>query len=191
MSAKCIRELTTNALEFWSDDRRFGLRIISEELSRLLSICSDSGPMEVGGILVGSYTAAHDCAIVTAVSGPPSDSCRGPTWFHRGVRGLQKCLDRYWHALRHYYLGEWHYHSHGSPLPSESDIRQLKKIADSTLYRCPEPVLLITSGDPVVGWTAGAYVFPRGKEPIRLSMVRPPADHIQHESAGGASAITL
>lgn len=180
MSAKCIPELTTDAVEFWSDDRRFGLRIISRELSRLLSMCSNSGSMEVGGILVGSYTATHDCAIVTAISGPPSDSCRGPTWFHRGVRGLQEWLNRCWHVLRHYYLGEWHYHSHGSPVPSQSDIRQLKNIADSTLYRCPEPVLLITGGGPVVGWTAGAYVFPRGEEAVELSMVPASVDHIEH-----------
>lgn len=183
MSAKCVSELTTNALEFWSDDRRFGLRICSSDLSTLLTICSDSGSMEVGGILVGSYTVKHDCAVTSGISGAPSDSRSGPTWFHRGVRGLQEWLDRCWHVLRHYYLGEWHYHPHGSPLPSQSDVFQLERIADSAVYRCPEPLLLIVGGDPLVGWTIGTYVFPRGERRIRLSALPASLDHMEQPFA--------
>ncbi len=190
MSAKSTRKPTTNGLEFWSDDHRFGLRIFNREVSELLRICADSGSMEAGGILVGFYTARHDCAVVRAISGPPSDSQRGRTWFHRGVHGLQEWLDRYWYVSRHYYLGEWHFHSHGSPLPSQSDVWQLKCIANSALYKCPEPVLLITGGDPLVGWTAGAYVFPRGEKPIQLSMVTASLDHIEQRFVRRESAVT-
>ena len=190
MSAKSTRKPPTNGLEFWSDDRRFGLRILKREVSKLLRICSDSGSMEAGGILVGSYAPTHDCAVVRAISGPPSDSRRGPTWFHRGVHGLQEWLDRFWNLSRHYYLGEWHFHSQGSPLPSQLDVCQLKDIANSALYKCPEPVLLITGGDPLVGWTAGACVFPRGEEPIQLSMVTASLDHIEQRFVRWESPMT-
>jgi integrative and conjugative element protein (TIGR02256 family) len=165
---------TVSGFEYWSHDRRFGLRVSSAEVSGLLRICADSGSIEVGGILVGSYTIMRDCAVVTAISGPPSDSRRGPTWFHRGVVGLQQWLDRYWRVLRHFYLGEWHYHPSGSSLPSQSDVSQMERIAASAVYRCPEPLLLIVGGDPDVGWTMGAYVFPRGEQRIRLSAVPAP-----------------
>jgi integrative and conjugative element protein (TIGR02256 family) len=156
-------------LEFWSDDHRFGLRILDKEVSQIVKICVRFNVEEVGGVLVGFYTAAHDCAEVKAVSEPPPDSRGSRTWFHRGVGGLQAWLDRLWYEVHHYYLGEWHFHPHGSPIPSTIDIRQLKETANSSRYKCPEPVLLIIGGDPAAEWIAAAYVFPRGGEPIELA----------------------
>lgn len=179
MSAKPTSRLTTNSLEFWSDDRIFGLRILKGEVSKLLKICAHSGSNEVGGILVGCYTAAQDCALVRDISGPPSDSRSGRNWFYRGIQGLQEWIDRSWYASRHYYLGEWHFHPHDLPIPSQQDTQQLKRIASSTPYRCPEPVLFIIGGDPHGEWTAGAYVFPRGEEAIELVMNAGALDQIR------------
>jgi integrative and conjugative element protein (TIGR02256 family) len=148
-------------LEFWSDDRRYGLRVGGPHINRLLELCAESGPSETGGIFIGEYSAAHDCAIVTGVTAAPPDSRSGRTWFVRGVRGLQKMINRYWQRERRYYLGEWHFHPLGSPIPSRTDIDQMKEIACSEQYHCPEPVLLIISGDPVGEWRAGAFVFRR------------------------------
>lgn len=162
--------------EFWSADRRFGLRVGEQAAARLLQFAVRSDRKETGGILVGFYTEALDCAVVTAVSGPPADSQSTKTWFARGVRGLQRWLERLWRTEGDYYLGEWHAHPGSAPDPSPRDIEQMKQIATSELYRCPEPVLLIIGGDPQRHCEARAFVFPHGKGPDEL---------VRSQSVGG------
>ncbi len=159
--------------EFWSADRRFGLRVNEQAAARLLqfSVCSDR--KETGGILVGFYLEAMDCALVTAVSGPPADSQCTKTWFARGVRGLQLWLERLWRTKGNYYLGEWHAHPGAVAVPSPRDIEQMRQIASSEPYRCPEPVLLIIGGDLRTSHDVGAFVFPHGEGPIELVRSQP------------------
>ncbi|MFQ5829402.1 MAG: Mov34/MPN/PAD-1 family protein [Candidatus Methylomirabilia bacterium] len=157
------------AIEFWSSDRRFGVRFGEEEIQSIRDLCMAANRGETGGILIGFYTERHDCAVVTAVTGPTSDSRVGRTWFYRGVRGLQNLLDRLWHRRRHYYLGEWHFHPGAVPHPSPVDVDQLKQIAASQEYRCPEPVLLVVGGDPAAHWSMRSYVFPGGQDPLPLT----------------------
>ncbi len=155
-------------VEFWSKDGQLGLRIADQELSKIINICHQANMKEIGGILVGFYTEVHNCAVVTVVSGAPADSRSGRTWFSRGVAGLQRWLNLLWSKKQHYYLGEWHLHPNGPPQPSWIDIDQMKAIAASPLYRCPEPVLLIVGGSLTSGWTIRAFVFPRGGRFIEL-----------------------
>lgn len=155
-------------LQFWSEDRRFGLRVDAEHLQRLLAFCREAGSRETGGILLGIYSEPHDMAVVTEVSGPPPDSARGRTWFRRGVQGLQDRINVLWKDKRHFYLGEWHFHPGAAPNPSPDDIAQMREIAASPRYTCPEPDLLIIGGDPLGGWVPRAFVFPRGTPPVEL-----------------------
>jgi len=157
-----------SGLEFWTNDRRFGLRLSKHQVWQILRMCVCANGTEVGGILVGVYTSAHDCAIVKVVSGAPPDSQSGRAWFNRGVHGLQVWLDLQWYRRRHYYVGEWHFHPHGLPVPSQTDIRQMTSIASSARYRCPEPVLLIIGGDPAAEWSVKAFVFPVGQDSAEL-----------------------
>ncbi|WP_081436816.1 Mov34/MPN/PAD-1 family protein [Myxococcus xanthus] len=155
-------------LELCSEDARFRVRIPAATVSRLLYLCRVAGRLETGGILVGRYSDALDCALVSAASGPPPDSKRGPTWFQRGTRGLQAWLERRWASRGDHYLGEWHFHPHAEPTPSATDLRQLDAIALSTQYRCPEPLLLIVGGDPRDAWSLSGHVVPRSGLPIQL-----------------------
>jgi integrative and conjugative element protein (TIGR02256 family) len=158
-------------LEFWSLDRKFGLILPETNVSLLLELCAQSKPNETGGILVGYYTTAHDCAVVTAVSRAPSDSRHGRTHFFRGVRGLQRWIDYLWSRKHRYYLGEWHFHPGGSPHPSVTDTEQMKMFAASPDYQCPEPILVIIGGTPLEKWTVGAHVFPKGQSVVELLRV--------------------
>jgi integrative and conjugative element protein (TIGR02256 family) len=155
-------------LEFWSEDHRFGLKVAKETMTHILKMCAASKANETGGILVGFYTPAHDCAVVAAASKAPSDSQSGRMRFVRGVRGLQRWIELLWRRRQHYYLDEWHFHPDGLPYPSHTDIEQMRRIAEAVHYRCPEPVLLIVGGNPTAKWEARAYVFPRGKSPVDL-----------------------
>ena len=82
--------------KYWSADRKFGLRIGDAEVQKLVRFCNRAGDIETGGVLVGFYTENHDCAIVTDLCGPPSDSRSGRTWFWRGIQGLQAWLGQLW-----------------------------------------------------------------------------------------------
>ena len=154
-------------MNFRSTDGRFGLCVPPEAVTRIAEFRRDKDPDETGGILLGRYTEDHSWGIVTTVSGPPTDSRHGPTWFHRGVRGLQGLLTRLWKANEAYYLGEWHSHPESRVTPSGTDQTQLNAISSDGGYSCPEPVLLI-SGGKLVAPTMAAYVYPRDESPVQL-----------------------
>ncbi|WP_420714962.1 Mov34/MPN/PAD-1 family protein [Corallococcus sp. bb12-1] len=158
-------------IEFRSEDACFQAHLTGDVLRKLLELCRASERHETGGILVGRYSEALDCAQVRRVSDPPSDSARGRTWFERGTQGLQAWIDRCWSSDRDHYLGEWHFHPFAAPTPSGPDIRQLKAIAHAPGYGCPEPLLLIVGGDPAGAWSISVHVVPRGAEAVALQRV--------------------
>jgi integrative and conjugative element protein (TIGR02256 family) len=161
-----IRPMTT--LEFWAENRRFGLRIGEQQTRSLLTKCESADGDETGGVLVGAYTDNFRCAVVDHVSGAPKDSSAGPNWFLRGTRGLQQMLDRFWKGGQGHYLGEWHFHPNASPQMSNVDADAITRISRSAWYNCPEPILLIIGGKPPMNWSAAATVFTRGGERIQL-----------------------
>lgn len=156
----------TEDLEFWSEDRTFGLRIPAEILSRILELSRRAAPRETGGILVGFYTESQNCAVVTEVSGAPSDSKSGRTFFVRGTAGLQRWLDKLWHKEPRHYLGDWHFHPDAEPVPSPTDETQIKAIANAEAWKCPEPVLLIVGADAYSFLDVRVYVFPRAYDAL-------------------------
>ena len=155
-------------LLLWSKDRKFGLSLKESLMLEGLKECTDSDSQETGGILVGYYTTAHDCAVVTALSGPPEDSIRGPRLFERGTKGIQRWISRLWREQRRFYLGEWHYHPGGAPVPSPDDREQMQKFSKDRKLKCPEPILLIIGGNPKGAWTVNAYVFPADQDCVPL-----------------------
>jgi len=156
-------------IEFWSGDRRFGMKIGPAALAQITQQCSRSHPSETGGVLVGFYTDTLRCAVVTGVSGEPADSRKGRSFFFRGVAGLQRWLATLWYGRnRRYYLGEWHFHPAGPAEPSGHDIAQMKEISQSAKYHCPEPLLVIVGGEPPSQWDAKVFVFPKGREFMQL-----------------------
>ena len=161
-------------LELCSGDARFRVHVPGATVRRLLHLCRSSGARETGGILVGRYSATLDCARVSAASGPPADSVRGPSWFERGTRGLQAWLERRWTSRGDHYLGEWHFHPYAAPVPSDTDLQQLARIARTVDYRCPEPLLLILGGDPAGRWSISAHVVPSGWAAVALQRRQDP-----------------
>ncbi len=155
-------------LLLWSKDRRFGLSISEAVLLEGVKECANAGSVETGGIIVGYYTPEHDCAIVTALGGPPEDSVRGARFFERGTKGIQRWISRLWREKRHFYLGEWHYHPGGAPVPSPDDKEQMQKFSKDRKLKCPEPILLIIGGDPQKNWSVNAYVYPSEKKRLQL-----------------------
>ncbi|HEY8270977.1 MAG TPA: Mov34/MPN/PAD-1 family protein [Pseudobdellovibrionaceae bacterium] len=147
---------------FLSADKSYGVVLKSVALEVILVECRKSKKTETGGILIGKYSDDHNCALVYEISGPPRDSIRSATSFERGNQGLKDLLSGRFKDPGYYYLGEWHFHPFSSPEPSGRDLSQIKDIATSALYKCPEPILLIIGGDPDEEWTVTANVFVAG-----------------------------
>ena len=145
---------------FQSEDGAFGISIRTETLEEILGSCRDFAPVETGGILVGSYNESLNCAVVSDASERPPDSKSGRIWLIRGTAGLQGWLNRLWNkSERRYYLREWHFHPGGDPEPSRTDIEQMGKIARSSSYKCPEPILLVVGGSAIKHSDVRVYVF--------------------------------
>lgn len=149
-------------LRFSTADGRFALEMPHRYVRELEKFVARAGSRETGGILLGRYSLNLRTACVRRVVGPPADSTMGSTWFVRGVRGLQEVLLRAW-KTQEYYLGEWHYHP-GTPEPSGTDVRQMRAIAESDEYRCPEPVLCIVGS----GNRMRCFVATRNQEWIEM-----------------------
>ena len=65
-------------------------------------------------------------------------------------------------------LGEWHFHPGARPVPSDTDLRQIREISESPDYSCPEALLVIIGGDPARAWEVGVYMSPRYRTVIEL-----------------------
>ncbi len=151
---------------FRSPDKRLGTLISQAELSKAVEQCCKAGRDETGGILVGRYTAAHDCAVVTSVSDAPRDSLGGGTWFRRGVAGLQRWLNGLWKS-RTYYLGNrilsrcdgWRRRKRGV-ISAEIEV---DRNGFEDRHHCPEPILIIVGGDPKQDWHINVYVYVAGE----------------------------
>ncbi|MBX3408215.1 MAG: Mov34/MPN/PAD-1 family protein [Phycisphaeraceae bacterium] len=149
----------------------------------MLELCRQARRLETGGVLVGRYSSDQRIAQVDVATGPGSDSQAGGTWLVRGVRGLQKVLDAFWSQKRGYYVGEWHFHPGAAPCPSHRDVSQMRSIAKSNTYHCPEPLLIILGGDPDGAYSLHAEVFTRSGRRIVL--------HGCSVGAGSSSAALL
>ena len=136
---------STIASRHFSDGER-GLTIKECALRAIDREVSASEHRETGGVLLGHYADKLDRAVVLEATGPPPDSRRTRYSFVRGREGLHELLLARWHdEPRTHYLGEWHSHPTGQPLPSVQDIRALTGVARDPLYRCRTPLLLIVA----------------------------------------------
>ena len=143
--------------------------IESETWLKIESECKKAQGRETGGIIIGSYTEDNSTAVVTEVSGPPSDSGRGFSWFWRGIAGLKDLLARRWAwKQRTYYLGEWHYHPALYVEPSSDDLAQMHSISQDSNYHCSKPIMIIVGKDQGEGRPMRAFVFLQGESHLEF-----------------------
>ena len=104
---------------------------------------------ETGGLLIGTYSDNLHSVRVVQATGPGKYSIHAPFAFTRGVRDLQRMVERA-EADGLYYVGEWHSHPGENMSPSIQDLRQMREISADSGYNCPEPVLLVVgSANPL------------------------------------------
>jgi proteasome lid subunit RPN8/RPN11 len=133
----------------------------------MMEAATEAGRRETGGILIGRYGPEPWSADIVEATPKPKGSRSGWFWFQRSSSGLAELLEARWAAGFHY-LGEWHFHPGGAPVPSGPDIRAMRKIASDEAYGCPSPILVILGGRSRIGWSISATLFRDGHD-VRLT----------------------
>lgn len=145
----------------------------SLRISILLSVHgSDGEPCPLRLQVVCSLYRAGEAAsvsrmevVVIAVIGPGPRARHealgflpdGP-WQRRELAALYRDSGR-----RLTYLGDWHSHPRGAPLPSDLDLETAERIAASPRAQAPRPLMVILGRDDRHPWILAAYRFTEGE----------------------------
>ncbi|MGW6489329.1 Mov34/MPN/PAD-1 family protein [Streptomyces sp. NPDC055056] len=81
---------------------------------------------ETGGILLGHH--AHDTVTVHHAGTPGPAAVRTPTYFLRDLAHAQALADRAFAADGSIWVGEWHTHPTGKPVPSARDTATYRQL---------------------------------------------------------------
>lgn len=158
-----------NKKVFYHDSLPYCVTFEESSIQQMLQLCQEKKPLETGGILIGLYSEDRTTANIRNISGPPQGSRHGRRSFYRGAKNLASWLSELWTSTGEFYLGEWHFHPASWPIPSPTDIEQMKCIAKDAKYHCPEPILFIVGGDPDKQWYSSCHIFPNGNSILKLN----------------------
>lgn len=119
------------------------LEIEDELLSKIEDIGLKHCPKEYGGFLLGYYADDFKKLIITDFL-LPNNYKSTSIYFERNSVGLEETFIKYYNKTpSQYYIGEWHTHPNGQPLPSMLDEMTIKEIAQNKTIAINNPVMLI------------------------------------------------
>lgn len=119
------------------------LEIDDKLSSRLIEIGKKHYPNEFGGFLIGFYSNNQTHINITDTILP--NKYKGtPYLFERDTIGINDQLKKFYdEEQKKYYLGEWHTHPDNLPIPSSTDIKAIKTIANHAEVSIKNPIMLI------------------------------------------------
>ena len=124
--------------------------VISERaLQTIVRECQRYPDAETGGILVGFREPDDDQVIVTHASGPGPGAERSAVHFVKDTAHLQSVLNLLFQYYQTNYLGVWHKHPQGIPVPSTGDVASaMDELADGSvgLDELLTPICVMKSG---------------------------------------------
>lgn len=166
--------LSNYEMKWISDCGRYTVYLSDDCLNKFKKNGQDFIPNEIGSSLIGCYSTDGFEAFIAEISPIPSDSISSRYNFVRGIKGLKK----YYRKLLKsnsglYYIGEWHTHPFGQPIPSSTDDKNQFDISSSVKTNCPESILLIVAGNFVSKTEVGCYVYSRKRGRITLILEEP------------------
>lgn len=140
-------------------------------LREALELARKHVPKEIGSALVGRYSADGNAARVVGVAPVPPDSKSYRYKFVRGTVGLRAFFADVFSKSRgrQHYVGEWHSHPGGAPVPSPTDDKNQEDIVRDVTARCPECILVIVA---LGGARVERGVFVYSKTRGRVSLLR-------------------
>jgi integrative and conjugative element protein (TIGR02256 family) len=127
----------------------------------IMETCSSDAiahaPLETGGLFLGRMLE-NDAVQVEHMVGAGPKARRSPTWLDVDHNWQNdRIAELYAEGYRGGYIGEWHTHPAATnAIPSSIDRVTLKKLANFTPLRCPNPIMMILHPFKT-GWEAGAW----------------------------------
>jgi integrative and conjugative element protein (TIGR02256 family) len=134
---------------------RWALEVIQTE-----ALASKDG-LETGGILLGRDD--EDGGMVVLIAGTPGpNAVRLPDRFLRDRQHAQALADQAWKSHGAQWIGEWHTHLNGQPVPSDIDLASYSRhLSDPELHFTRVASLIVATTDrhgPVlVPWVVTAH----------------------------------
>jgi integrative and conjugative element protein (TIGR02256 family) len=100
---------------------------------------------EVGGWLLGYWDSRSTCVIVTHAT--PAGPHGAPDGVEISAAGHTARFEEAWQqsAGRITFLGDWHTHPGGVPIPSDTDRAAMKQLAKNIDFLTPIPLIAIVS----------------------------------------------
>ncbi|MEV5480028.1 MULTISPECIES: Mov34/MPN/PAD-1 family protein [Streptomyces] len=134
---------------------------------------------ETGGILLGHHSA--DVVTIHHAGTPGPAAVRTPTYFLRDRAHAQMLADQAFAADGSVWIGEWHTHPTGRPIPSARDTATYQQLLGDPELGFTSVVALILA--PRDGqWTGTAWVaHDRGVATAALELLKP---HPRNEATG-------
>jgi integrative and conjugative element protein (TIGR02256 family) len=136
------------------------LWLASESAREMIDEARSWVPCETGGVLLG-WRRGPDVVVTHVIDAGPRAQ-HGQTWFRPDSDWQADRIARLYEDSGRTlsYLGDWHTHPDGRPVPSRRDVRTLRCIAGAAEARCPDPVMLIWgSTGSSADWMPGAFTL--------------------------------
>jgi predicted acylesterase/phospholipase RssA/molybdopterin/thiamine biosynthesis adenylyltransferase/proteasome lid subunit RPN8/RPN11 len=119
--------------------------------------------VETGGLIFGERNELLKIIWVDDVSGPPPDSSHSASGFICGIQGTAKLAsekaDRTMGSTR--FLGMWHTHPDGAPVPSPTDLQGVEQLIQTTGTPRSRSLMLIVGGGADTRFSIAPYLFSR------------------------------
>lgn len=140
-------------------------------VDRMVCDAERYGKRETGGMIVGyeGRDRAGEVVVTELIAAGPKAK-RGEYEFHPDGRWQRRELARLYEESGRVatFLGDWHSHPHGLPLPSETDLETAARTAANERARAPRPLTIILGRDKD-DWIVIAFRYQAGKMvPARL-----------------------
>lgn len=123
--------------------------IADAAIRTILAEATDRAPLETGGMLVGYRGHDRPELVVTAATGPGPRARHRRYTFAPDGHWQQRLLAAIYEQSGRVtsYLGDWHSHPDGRPLPSTRDLKTARKVSRRSSARAPHPITLILDVD--------------------------------------------
>jgi integrative and conjugative element protein (TIGR02256 family) len=122
-----------------------------------------SNEVETGGLLFGERNELLKIVWVDDLSGPPPDSSHSRSGFVCGTSGTAELArdksERTRGLVR--FLGMWHTHPNGLPVPSATDLNGIEQLIQATHTSQGRQLMLIVGGNTSSGYALASYLFNR------------------------------
>ncbi len=107
---------------------------------------------ETGGILLGRGPDKHGVIVIEEAGDAGEDAERRPDFFLRDRAHAEELAAAAWERNRAVWVGEWHTHPGGPPMPSTRDLTTYSALLDDAELEFKALVSVIAVPDPRAQW---------------------------------------